>query len=73
MGSFSGGDIGRTELGLICTWVERGRGEMFQKEAQQEQRPRDGICELGVGGDEAGRVSWGSDHQDLGCQLKFIT
>lgn len=46
---------------------------MFQKESQQEQRPRDGIRELGVGGDEAGRVSWGSDHQALECQLKFIT
>lgn len=24
--SFSGGDIGGTELGLICTWVKRGGG-----------------------------------------------
>lgn len=43
-GSFSGGDVGRAAVGLLCTWL--GGGEVFQKGAQLGQRPGSGICEL---------------------------
>lgn len=45
MGSFFEGDVGRTELGLVCIWGERGGGEIFHKE-EPGQRPGGGIGEL---------------------------
>lgn len=45
MGSFFEGDVGRTELGLVCIWGKRGGGERFLKE-EPGQRPEGGIREL---------------------------
>lgn len=45
VGSFFEGDVGRTELGLVCIWSERGGGEIFHKE-EPGQRPGGGIGEL---------------------------
>lgn len=72
MGSFFEGDVGRTELGLVCIWGDRGGGEIFHKE-EPGQRPGGGIGELSrVGGDEAGRVSWGQIIRALNASTSLL-